>query len=92
MKRKKRGEKRKEEILQNSKNWACPSDSLVRCFSVCVWLQKWVYIRVKLLTLQLLLFACFSIELNEVETSIKKPISLILCGYFNVVSKQKNIH
>jgi len=31
------------------------------------------------------LFASFSIELNEVGTSIKKPTSLILCDYLKIL-------
>jgi len=30
-------------------------------------------------------FASFSIELNEVGTSIKKPTSLILCDYLKIL-------
>jgi len=36
-------------------------------------------------------FASFSIELNEVGTSIKKLTSIILCDYLQkLASKQKN--
>jgi len=31
------------------------------------------------------LFASFSIELNEVGTSIKKPTSLIVCDYVKIL-------
>jgi len=69
------------------KNWACPPD-----FSLWVPLTCQYERHMKLpknIAIFYVFFVCFfasiSIELNEVETSMKKPTSLILCDCLRIL-------
>jgi len=56
-------------------------------------IKEWVHKRLKKPKISLIFFASLSIGLNEVETSIKKRSSSILCDFLNILTarERKNI-